>query len=435
MRDPALLEYVGTRLYKARVFPIPATGEVKVALEYTEQIAVSNGLGSYRYPLNTEKFSSAPLRDVTIAVTLTSGIPLKSVFSPSHDVDVTRRDDKSVRVGYEAHNVRPDRDFVVCFQMSEAEFGLSLLSFRPAAEDGFFMARIAPPLSGDKTNILPKDVCFVFDSSGSMAGEKMDQARSAMTFCLRSLRPEDRFNVISFATEVRPFRDAMVPASSENVDAAVAEVDEVRAAGGTNINEALLKAIGMSPAIGGNVRALMIVFITDGQPTIDERDPEKIQANVRKLNGKTWRLFVFGVGNDLNAACSTSSPRTTAAPANTSAKRKTSRSRSPCSSRRSRSPCSPTSPSNSAAPTSNRSTRTNCRPVLRQRAGHRRPLQSRRHAHGDDQGTPRRRAARLEYRGEFASGRTANDFLPRLWARERSATSWTKSACTAPPAN
>lgn len=298
-RDPALLEYVGGRVYKARVFPIPGHGDVRIKLEYSETIPVNDGLAIYRYPLNTEKFSAKDIEDVTIVVNLKSQVAMKNVFCPSHNATVSRPTEHEARVGYEAHHVRPDQDFLVYYQMSNKDFGLSLLTCRPAGEDGFFMARVAPPAISDATKIVPKDVCFVFDTSGSMAGEKIRQAKKAMQYCLSSLRPDDRFNIISFATEARPFRDGLVPASRETVEAARAMIEKVEAAGGTNINEALQLAL-KAGAGATSDRPYMVVFMTDGEPTVDERDPAKIQANVKKTNDGRCRLFVFGVGHDLN---------------------------------------------------------------------------------------------------------------------------------------
>lgn len=299
MKDPALLEYVGSRLYRARVFPIPANGDVRIALEYSETISVDDGLAVYQYPLNTEKFSAKEIERVTITVDIQSGIPLKSVFCASHEADISRPDKRTAKVGFEARHVRPDQDFVVYYQMSETEFGVSLLSHRPAGEDGFFMARIAPPLDVSDDRIMPKDVCFVLDTSGSMAGEKLEQARRAMRFCLSSLRQQDRFNIIRFATDTRPFRDALVPADAEHVAAARDEVDAMKAAGGTNINAALLAAIAARSDRDAD-RPYMIVFVTDGEPTVDVRDPDEIRRNVKKANDGQCRLFVFGVGHDLN---------------------------------------------------------------------------------------------------------------------------------------
>ena len=187
-KDPGLLEYVGQRLYRARVFPIPADGDVRVALEYGETIPVNDGQATYRYPLDTEKYSSKPLEDVTITVEIKSDIPIKSVFCPSHACTVSRPNDREARVGFEAHHVTPDKDFVVNYLMSDKEFGLSLLSCKPVGEEGYFLARVAPPFNVSADKIMPKDVCFVLDTSGSMAGDKIAQAKKALLFCLSSLR-------------------------------------------------------------------------------------------------------------------------------------------------------------------------------------------------------------------------------------------------------
>jgi len=300
MRDPALLEYVGSRLYKARVFPIPANGDVRIALEYTETIAVNDGLAVYRYPLNTEKFSAKDLEDVSIVVDLRSELSLRNIYCPSHNATVSRKGDREARIGFEAHMVKPDQDFIIHYQMSRKDFGLSVVSYRPAGEDGYFMARIAPPFDAPAGKTIPKNVSFVFDTSGSMAGDKIMQAKRAMSFCLSSLRPEDHFNVISFATETRLFRDSLVPANRQNVEAAKEEVERVVAAGGTDIHSALREAVKAGTAADKD-RPYMIVFMTDGEPTVGERVPEVIQANVKNLNKGRCRLFVFGVGHNLNA--------------------------------------------------------------------------------------------------------------------------------------
>lgn len=302
-RDPALLEYVGGRLYKARVFPIPANGDVRVALEYNETIAVSDGLATYRYPLNTEKYSAKPIEDVAITVEIKSQVPIKSVSCPTHTVTISRPSEKEAKVGFEAHHVKPDKDLIVNYLMSEKEFGLSLLTHKPAGEEGYFMARLAPPFNTSSGKIVPKDVTFMLDTSGSMAGEKIEQAKKALLFCLSSLRKEDRFNLITFATDVRPFKETLVDSNSENVASAKAQVEKIEAAGGTAINEALLEAMKMAGNRRSNAqdRPYMIVFITDGEPTVGEREPDKIISNAKQANeDNKGRLFVFGVGHDLN---------------------------------------------------------------------------------------------------------------------------------------
>lgn len=309
-KDPALLEYVGSRMYRARVFPIPASGEVRIKLEYTQTIETTGGLAMYRYPLNTEKFSSAPLQEVSVRVKIVSQLPLVSVFCPSHDAEIKKKDAPSdvifgvglaheAVVGYEAKNVKPDKDFIVGYQTSDEAFGMALLAFRESGQDGFFMARICPGVAADEKP-LPKDITFVIDTSGSMAGKKIEQAREALRFCLANLNVEDRFNIVAFSTEPRPWRGELVPATESNVSDARTHASKLEAAGGTCINDAVVAAMKQGQRLAGKKRPYMVVFLTDGLPTVGERDIDKILANVRDANPGRVRLFAFGLGDDVN---------------------------------------------------------------------------------------------------------------------------------------
>lgn len=297
MKDPALLEYVGSRMFKARVFPIPANGDVRITLDYTQAIPVKGGMATYRYPLNTEKFSSKPLEEVSVHATITSDVPLSSVFCPTHPVRIDRRGPNKVIASYEDKSVKPDKDFLLYYNLSKKEFGLSLLTYRAAGEDGFFMARLAPKMP-KQDKVIPKDICFVIDVSGSMSGDKIRQARKSLKFCLSNLNKGDRFNVISFSTESRPFREELTSATESNVGAATRYVDELKAIGGTNINDALIDALKM--AGGDSKRPYLIVFMTDGKPTIGVTDVKNILSNIGKANKQKVRIFVLGVGSGVN---------------------------------------------------------------------------------------------------------------------------------------
>ncbi|MBI3270693.1 MAG: VWA domain-containing protein [Planctomycetes bacterium] len=300
MRDPALLEYMGTKAFKLRIFPIPPLGTKRVRLEYTEVVTNDNGLCTYRYPLNTEKFSSAPLELVTVQATIRSQVPIKNVFSPSHNVDVVKRDDRNAIASYEQSKVTPDKDFLLYYTLSEDDFGLSLLTFRKPGEDGYFMLLAAPKQEAKDAEVIHKDVVFVCDTSGSMVENgKMDQAKKALRFCVSSLNPGDRFNVISFATEARPFRDTLQEVADPNRAAALEFVDAMRARGGTAIHEALQSALALAP--NDPNRPFCVVFITDGNPTIGETREDVILGGVAAKKVQNLRLFTFGVGYDLNA--------------------------------------------------------------------------------------------------------------------------------------
>lgn len=295
--DPALLEYVGMRMFRMSIFPIPPRQERRIRLSYSEVIPQTSGICAYRYPLNTEKFSSMPLEQVSICATIKSKNPIKLVYSPTHAIDVARKDDFNARASMEQRNVTPDKDFLLYYTATSSELGLNLVSFRKEGEEGYFMMMLSPGTNIE--NPLPKDVIFVFDTSGSMAEkDKIGQAKKALRYCVNSLGEQDQFNIVTFATEARLFENALLTASKANKEKALDFVKDIRAAGGTNINEALLKALEMAPKEGN--RPYVIVFMTDGQPTIDVTDPNVILKNVGAKNQGKVRFFTFGVGYDVN---------------------------------------------------------------------------------------------------------------------------------------
>jgi len=281
MRDPALLEYVGRDLFRARVYPVPANGEKRIQMEYSELLKLEGGVCKYVYPLDIEKYSPKPLQEVAINVTLQSKIPIKAIYSPTHKIDVHRKDEFNTVVGFEAKDVRPNQDFVLYYTVSRKDFGLSLITHRPPDEDGFFLMLLAPKEELQAQEIAAKDIVFVFDTSGSMAGDKIKQARDALRFCINRLNKDDRFNIVTFASAVEAFDENLVPASSQNIKRALNFIDGIEAAGATDIDSALKTALGMAKSD----RPSMILFLTDGMPTAGEKDEAKIIENVAQRNG------------------------------------------------------------------------------------------------------------------------------------------------------
>jgi Ca-activated chloride channel homolog len=302
-RDPGLLEYVGRDIYRVSVFPIPAGETKRIQLKYTELLPFDTGVVSYIYPLSTEKFSSMPIEEVKVQVKIDSKAPLSSIYSPTHDVKVDRPDAHSAIVTFEEHGTRPSTDLVLNYSVSQEDVGTSILTYKEPDEDGFFMLMGAPAIRlADKT-VQPKSVIFVLDRSGSMSGEKIDQVKGALTYCLNSLNQKDRFRVVTFNSSVTTHGEGrrLMSATRENVKEALAGVDEIRAEGGTDINSALKTALEMAAT---EERKCYIVFLTDGQPTVGETNTDDIQKNIAKLQaqGKTkvGRIFVFGAGYDVN---------------------------------------------------------------------------------------------------------------------------------------
>ncbi|MGV3524012.1 MAG: VIT and vWA domain-containing protein [Candidatus Sericytochromatia bacterium] len=295
--DPGLLEYAGQQLYRARVFPIPARGDKAMKLGYEQVLTRQDQLHHYRYGLSTEKFSSQPLRNAAISVEIESKQPLKNIYSPSHEIAVQRLDEYRARVSWEATQVKPDTDFDLYWTTAETEIGATLLSYKPPGEDGYFMLLASPKVKWAQEATQARQMTYVVDTSGSMSGEKIEQASEALAFSLSKLAERDQFQVISFSDMVNPLTPRAQPATSQHISGAVRFARDLEATGGTNINEALLEALRAKPASGS---VPMLLFLTDGDPTVGVTDFNEILKNVRQANGQQARLFVFGVGDDVN---------------------------------------------------------------------------------------------------------------------------------------
>jgi len=293
-RDPALLEYVGRNAFQASVYPIPAGGERRIELEYSQALTADQGLVQYVYPLNTEKFSARPIKEVSIHVDIHSDRSLRAIYSSSHDVAVDRRSDYNAAVGFEDYDVRPDKDFILYYSLSDEDFGLNLVSYNQPGQDGFFLLLVAPKVEVDETEVVAKDVILVLDVSGSMRGEKIVQAKNALKFVLENLHAEDRFNIVAFSTGVQVY--ARRPASASEYDEGQRFVDRLTATGGTDINRALLEAMESAHA----ERPTVVIFLTDGLATEGVVETDRILNNVADAAGPNTRLFTFGVGNDVN---------------------------------------------------------------------------------------------------------------------------------------
>jgi Ca-activated chloride channel family protein len=296
--DPALLEYVGRDTLSARIFPIPAGGERRIEIVYSELLAAENGLYRYRYPLDTERFSSRPLERVSVSVDLSASAPLAAIYSPTHELDLVRTDAWNATAVYEERDVRPAQDFVLYYAASPATLGMSLLTYRAPGDDGTFLFVVTPPDLGE-TAPLAKDLVLVLDQSGSMNGEKIEQAKRALRYIVQNLNSDDRFAVLSFSDATSAVSPSLAPATAEAVAATCAWMDGVRASGGTNLDLALVQALSLFEEDG---RPRFLILLTDGEPTVGETDPVRIATHAVIANAMGARVFTFGVGYDVNAA-------------------------------------------------------------------------------------------------------------------------------------
>jgi Ca-activated chloride channel family protein len=288
-RDPALIELAGQGLIRARVFPIGPGETRKITLKYTQLLDRAGDAWRFRY-LGDRNRQSAPR---SFRMEVDSAGRFGDPYSPTHQVQVSRRDDRfEITLGDGATG--GGGDFELLLPLSRGLVGLSLVPHHPVGEDGYFMLLLAPGAADAAA--LRRDLVAVIDVSGSMSGEKIAQARSALIQLLASLREGDRFRLVAFSGGVRRFSQEWTTATAQSRRDAEAWIRSLEAEGGTNIAGALSEAFSEPPA----EQALgVVVFLTDGQASTGETDPERIAERAEQGRGR-FRVFSFGIGDDVN---------------------------------------------------------------------------------------------------------------------------------------
>lgn len=298
-RDPALLEYMGRDLFQTSVFPVSPGGQSTVQLQYSQLLKKDSGLIAFALPLGAAKHSEKPVEHLTVSVNIAAPAPIRTVYSPTHEVDITRPDGSRATARLSLNNVTNPDDFRLLYSTDSSPVGLNAISYKPEDnEDGYFALLATPDTRADHAVKLAKTVLFLCDRSGSMAGPKIAQVKSGLQYLLRQLDPADTFNIVAYDSEVEAFRPELQRANTASVDAALAWVDGISAGGGTNIDGALRTGLRM---LTDSSRPNYVLFMTDGEPTVGERGEMQIAANAARENKVNARLFAFGVGFDVNA--------------------------------------------------------------------------------------------------------------------------------------
>jgi Ca-activated chloride channel family protein len=211
-------------------------------------------------------------------------------FSPTHSLRVSRDDMRLV--------VQPEAelfgDVALFLPLRRGLVGITLVAHRPVGEDGYFMLTLSPGRADGAA--VPRDVTVVLDVSGSMSGSKLAQAKAALHQLLGSLGERDRFRLLAFSNAVRVHSEGWATPGAGSLRDARTWIDALQADGGTNIAGALAEAFRLPTPEG---RLPIVLFLTDGLPSVGEENPERIALQAETERGRA-RVFAFGVGHDVN---------------------------------------------------------------------------------------------------------------------------------------
>lgn len=299
-QDPSLLQYVD---WESLAFDItlPPGGSRQMTLQYEELLAPIGGLYHYRYILSTERYSSQPLEKASIKVNISSSEGLSTLYSSSHNVAIENQNNGQAYISWEAENVHPQEDFDLFFAPSDGGFGGGFLTSERNGSNHFLFL-FAPEIDFDEESVVPKDIVFVIDRSGSMDGEKIEQAKSSLKHILSQLNQGDRFSIVSFDDQISVFSSTLLYFNAHNLARARIFVNNLYANGGTDIEAAMQTGLGiLERNEPRSDTSKMVIFLTDGNPTAGITDERSITSLVSQTNEDIEaRLHVFGVGYDVN---------------------------------------------------------------------------------------------------------------------------------------
>ena len=293
-QSSAPLAWTGRAVY---LLPAVTLGpRTVVRIEVRAKVMETDGFFVATLPMPQAAFSARPVQRTRVTLRLSADKPLRAVFSPTHDLDVRREGPRVAVARLTADDLIESPDLQVFFVADDDALGLRVLTHRAEGEDAGYFALLGQPTGGGDAHAPPKDVVLTVDTSGSMRGEKMEQARAAVAYVLDHLNPGDRFNLVTFGTDVARLGPDVVPADPASLARARDFVDNIVAHGRTNISEALAASLGGPPGD----RPRIVIFLTDGSPTAGDMVPDRIAESVPALNTSHARVFVMGVGHDVH---------------------------------------------------------------------------------------------------------------------------------------
>lgn len=329
--DPGLLEYVDQSAYRVRAFPFAAGQTRSLEISFTHQLPARGGLRTYTLPLqfaapninlirnlqmlgpnnttgmpiaeddriwNPEPMPMSPTFVATVDIAENTG--LGAITCTSHSLSVAREGINTAHGSVESTITPSNGEFELLIGRATDEFAASMIAYPgEGGEDGYFTLTLYPTTRG-MTKALPKNVVLVLDTSGSMEGEKWEQARGALKYVVDHLGSTDRLAIVDYDDLVNEAWSGFQLASAPTRTTANTYLTSLSADGGTNIHDALQRGSRIVASNSNGETPDYMLFFTDGLATVGNTDPASIMSIVKSTLPASARLFTFGVGYDVN---------------------------------------------------------------------------------------------------------------------------------------
>jgi Ca-activated chloride channel family protein len=311
-----LLEQHRPNVFQMSLANISPGAEIEVVLTYTEELQPTDRTYEFIFPgpvgprysraqdaatsqaqpwVKNPHLAQGTVNPATLNLNLTvhAGMPIENIACPTHDVNITFPDSQSAALTL-IHNTQTDatnRDLIVRYQLAGQKVATGL-TLHEGAEENFFLLQVQPPAAPTSASIVPKDLLFVIDVSGSMNGFPLETAKKLMRDLFADLRENDLFNVLLFAGASQTFQPQSVPATAENLAQAADWIQRQSGGGGTELLPALQRALALPK---DTTHSRSILLITDGFVDIE---PEVFDLLSKRLNDAN--IFAFGIGSSVN---------------------------------------------------------------------------------------------------------------------------------------
>ena len=311
-RTASLLNQERPNCFTQRIANIAPGEEIQIEIRFLESIKMTEGEYEWSFPMVVGP-RYVPTLDgavdaqeilpptvppdvraghaISLTVDILGAARVTDISSELHDIDVVYTESKSARVVLAKDGEIPNRDFILRYRCGGPNVEEGLFTYTDES-GSYFTLLVQPPTRATPEDILPREVIFVIDSSGSMLGKPLDMAKATMKKCIATLGPGDTFNLLAFASETQACFDEAVPSTPQNLRAARAFLDSLQSHGGTEMMPAVHNALGGEHDPN---RLRVVCFMTDGYIGYEYELLSAICENVA-----TSRVFSFGIGSCVN---------------------------------------------------------------------------------------------------------------------------------------